>query len=56
MYLTIAVTACTAGTYGVNCSGVCHCSDNATCDHITGQCPSTCDDGWNGIDCSIPGE
>ncbi|XP_056003146.1 multiple epidermal growth factor-like domains protein 10 isoform X2 [Ostrea edulis] len=39
---------CKHGFYGTNCSLVCgHCAGNATCDHVTGSCPSGhCAPGW----------
>lgn len=32
------------------CAG--QCKDNATCNHLTGQCDSGCADGWTGENCS----
>jgi hypothetical protein len=42
------IVACDEEFYGHNCSGVCgHCANNATCDHVTGSCPSAvCEPGW----------
>lgn len=44
---------CIAGRYGSNCSQQCvgHCRDNATCNHVTGQCDGGCDVGWTGSMC-----
>jgi hypothetical protein len=42
------IAVCDKGTYGPNCSGDCgHCKGGATCDHVTGVCPSgECEPGW----------
>ncbi|XP_062602036.1 multiple epidermal growth factor-like domains protein 10 [Saccostrea cucullata] len=39
---------CQTNFYGKNCSCSCgHCANNATCDHVTGSCPSgLCKRGW----------
>lgn len=41
------------GWYGNNCSQPCvgHCRDQATCNHVTGECKGGCDAGWIGIAC-----
>jgi hypothetical protein len=46
--LFLCIAACAAGTYGPNCTGVCgRCKGGATCDHVTGSCPSAeCEPGW----------
>lgn len=43
---------CPLGTYGVNCTEHCSCSNGATCSHISGRC--FCKDGWLGKQCSKP--
>lgn len=45
---------CKYGWFGQDCSQQCagQCKDNATCNHLTGQCDSGCADGWTGENCS----
>lgn len=47
------IIACREGWFGVNCSQQCsgHCRDNATCNHVTGQCDGGCNAGWTGTLC-----
>ncbi|XP_041374065.1 multiple epidermal growth factor-like domains protein 10 [Gigantopelta aegis] len=42
--------ACTAGTYGLDCSYTCHCG-TANCDDITG-CSGNCEEEWSGPKCN----
>ena len=45
---------CDEGTFGANCDGICHCTDGATCDPMTGLCSnSLCDMGWTGPNCQM---
>ena len=45
---------CSNDTYGNNCTGVCgSCFEDMSCDHVTGECVSGCDAGWNGPLCNI---
>ena len=40
-------TVCTQGTFGDECSGVCHCYQDGDCDHVDGACENNdCDLGW----------
>lgn len=45
---------CSNGQYGPACSGRCngHCVNNETCDHVSGVCPSGCQDGFIGSYCN----
>ena len=44
------------GTFGQNCTYLCHCFNNETCDHINGSCPeNVCTADWSGDNCSIGG-
>lgn len=45
----VSPAACPQGRFGEGCSQVCSCSNNATCDHITGRC--LCTAGWMGPTC-----
>lgn len=40
---------CPPGTFGYGCRQLCECSNNATCDHVTGTC--YCNPGFKGIRC-----
>ena len=40
---------CESGLFGTNCSEKCQCKNDATCDHISGEC--FCQTGWNGTFC-----
>ncbi|KAM4047960.1 N-acetylglucosamine-1-phosphodiester alpha-N-acetylglucosaminidase isoform 2-T2 [Anomaloglossus baeobatrachus] len=42
-------SACNTGSYGDGCTGVCHCQNNGTCDHINGTCH--CPTGFTGLSC-----
>lgn len=46
---------CEDGFYSQNCNRQCsgHCKDNATCNHVTGQCEEGCAAGWKGLNCDI---
>nr|XP_022312232.1 multiple epidermal growth factor-like domains protein 10 isoform X3 [Crassostrea virginica] len=46
---------CAEGWYGQNCTLKCsgHCRDNASCDHVTGQCLDGCDAEWKGSRCDV---
>ncbi|KAJ8021486.1 Tyrosine-protein kinase receptor Tie-1 [Holothuria leucospilota] len=45
---------CQEGTFGANCEGICHCSEGATCDPMTGICSSMiCAMGWSGPNCQV---
>lgn len=45
---------CPCGRFGNGCLERCsrHCIDNEPCDHISGECPSGCEDGYIGMDCT----
>lgn len=47
------ITECREGWYGINCDQPCvgHCRDNATCNHVTGQCDIGCAARWTGKLC-----
>lgn len=45
-------TKCEEGSYGENCSEICNCKNNSSCDPQTGTC--ACARGWEGPDCSQP--
>ncbi|XP_056019858.1 multiple epidermal growth factor-like domains protein 10 [Ostrea edulis] len=49
--------SCPAGYYGLRCGSTCtgHCSDNLSCNHITGQCDYGCGNGWTGTHCNTLG-
>ena len=40
---------CPKGLFGSYCTKSCNCSNNAPCDHITGECQ--CPDGYIGETC-----
>ncbi|XP_069800772.1 N-acetylglucosamine-1-phosphodiester alpha-N-acetylglucosaminidase [Dendropsophus ebraccatus] len=42
-------SACSHGYYGDRCTGVCHCQNNGSCDHVTGTC--NCPAGFTGMYC-----
>ncbi|WAQ98611.1 hypothetical protein MAR_022991 [Mya arenaria] len=45
---------CGFGHFGQNCSQICHCYDNVSCDPFSGLCPnSKCSYGWQGPSCNI---
>ncbi|XP_011423742.2 uncharacterized protein [Magallana gigas] len=46
-------TKCREGWYGINCDQPCvgHCRDNATCNHVIGQCDRGCAARWTGKLC-----
>lgn len=45
---------CPAGHFGIECRERCsgHCIDNEPCGHVSGECPSGCQDGYIGTDCA----
>lgn len=45
---------CPSQHYGMNCTGRCsgHCINNEPCDHVSGVCPSGCQDGYTGALCT----
>lgn len=45
---------CSYGHYGPACRERCngHCVNNETCDHVSGVCPSGCQDGFVGPNCN----
>lgn len=43
---------CPGELYGVNCSNVCHCRNDASCNHVTGECQ--CKPGYKGLRCDEP--
>lgn len=45
---------CPSGYFGMNCIEKCseHCINKATCDHVSGMCPSGCQDGFVGTHCN----
>ncbi|XP_060589952.1 uncharacterized protein LOC132745148 [Ruditapes philippinarum] len=43
---------CKVGNFGSKCLHSCHCSDNSTCDQVTGKCQTPgCLAGWTGDAC-----
>ncbi len=43
---------CVDGSFGLECSGVCHCLHDAACVKSNGKCPqSKCAAGWQDMDC-----
>lgn len=42
-------TECQDGTFGPGCNLSCNCYNNASCDHVNGQCQ--CEPGWAGPTC-----
>lgn len=44
-------TTCDNGFFGENCTGICDCLNNSTCDFATGKC--SCSEGWIGPDCGF---
>lgn len=44
---------CISGNYGTACREQCrtHCKNNKACDHISGECPEGCEDGYTGKLC-----
>ncbi|XP_060560633.1 protein draper-like [Ruditapes philippinarum] len=50
------VVVCDHRRFGVNCSSVCNCRDNTSCNSITGHCKTgLCDPGWLGLSCDKGG-
>ena len=45
----ITCSACQVGYFGEGCTQQCVCSNNADCDHISGEC--RCKSGWRGHFC-----
>lgn len=44
---------CDDKSFGEECRKACgYCYDNASCDHVTGECPGDCKDGWLGKFCN----
>ncbi|XP_060573957.1 protein draper-like isoform X1 [Ruditapes philippinarum] len=44
---------CQVGTFGEECSEICHCGDDLACDKISGYCQSdACKSGWIGKSCN----
>ena len=51
--VTVACEGCVAGYYGSDCSGVCNCGPNGSCnDNIDGDGTCSCDEGWGGAQCN----
>ena len=45
-------TACTEGTYGLDCKGMCgYCQDKTHCYHVNGSCLYGCSQGYFGEMC-----
>ena len=49
---SVCYLECMFGSFGSGCSQTCHCSDNASCNHVDGLCSTGCADGWQGPTCS----
>ena len=50
---SVACAGCVAGYYGPDCSGVCNCGPNGSCnDDIDGDGTCSCDEGWGGTLCN----
>ncbi|KAK6188230.1 hypothetical protein SNE40_004456 [Patella caerulea] len=47
----VEVFVCANGTFGPNCTSLCYCEDNETCDELTGYCRRGCLPGWTGRSC-----
>ncbi|KAH3782106.1 hypothetical protein DPMN_160017 [Dreissena polymorpha] len=46
--------ACKPGTFGSNCSNICHCLNNGTCNKVDGSCLNNkCAAGWTHDNCSV---
>lgn len=44
---------CDDQSFGEECRKQCgNCYDDTSCDHITGECPGECKDGWLGSFCN----
>lgn len=45
---------CPVGHYGIGCMELCsgHCINSEPCGHVSGECPSGCQDGYIGTDCA----
>lgn len=43
---------CPKGKYGQNCSQICHCYENSTCDPKNGKCILLCEKGMKGENCT----
>lgn len=47
-------SACGVGRFGTGCNHTCYCSDNNSCDAITGTCQKHgCFPGWRGESCDL---
>ena len=43
----VSYLECPNNTYGIDCIAQCgHCSNNKSCDPVTGICPDVCQAGW----------
>jgi len=48
------VVDCLPGTYGTNCTKLCHCQPNVYCNTVNGLCPDDqCAYEWGGTACQI---
>ena len=54
VYFFLFKTGCPPGHYGLDCKDNCsgHCINNEPCDHVSGVCPSGCQDGYTGARCN----
>lgn len=43
---------CSVGTFGEDCTRLCHCINNEPCDYQTGICPNGCGPGWTDVACN----
>ena len=50
----VSFSVCTAGSFGSECSGICHCAEDDPCEAVTGTCALGCADGWTGQACALP--
>ncbi|XP_050401233.1 multiple epidermal growth factor-like domains protein 10 isoform X2 [Patella vulgata] len=48
----VEVFVCANGTFGPDCTSLCYCEDNETCDELTGYCGRGCLPGWTGRSCN----
>jgi len=47
------ILACRTGYFGFNCNSRCNCEgDSYECDHVYGNCSTSCVFGWTGFNCS----
>ncbi|XP_041374105.1 multiple epidermal growth factor-like domains protein 10 [Gigantopelta aegis] len=50
-FCEVQVFVCASGTFGDDCSQLCHCRDGP-CNYVTGECSGGCKHNWTGRTCS----